>query len=121
MQKSGLVGLEAALAVARCQSFRRAANELGISTTALSSAVAGLERRLGVQLFHRTTRSVSLTEAGEQFIATVDPALAQIRGAMDAVNAHRATPTGTLRINTSLGAAHRVLAPVVLEFLRRYP
>ena len=92
-----------------------------MSRTALSSAVAALEQRLGVRLFHRTTRSVSLTEAGEQFIATVEPALSAIRGAMDAVNTHRATPTGTLRINSSLGAAHRVLGPVVLEYLRRYP
>ena len=121
MHSSGLVELEAVGAVALRRSFRAAAAELGMSRTALSSAVAGLERRLGVQLFHRTTRSVSLTEAGEQFIATVAPALAQIRGAMDAVNTHRATPTGTLRINSSLGAAHRVLAPIVLEFLRRYP
>ena len=92
-----------------------------MSRTALSSAVASLERRLGVQLFHRTTRSVSLSEAGEQFVATVVPALSEIRGAMDAVNTHRATPTGTLRINSSLGAAHRILAPIVLEYLRRYP
>jgi DNA-binding transcriptional LysR family regulator len=121
MRSSGLVELEAVAAVAHRRSFRAAAAELGMSRTALSGAVAGLERRLGVPLFHRTTRSVSLTEAGEQFIASVGPALAQIRGAMDAVNTHRATPTGTLRINTSLGAAHRVLAPVVLEYLRRYP
>lgn len=121
MRSSGLVELEAVGAVAHRRSFRAAAAELGVSRTALSSAVAGLERRLGVQLFHRTTRSVSLTEAGEQFIATVAPALAQIRGAIDAVNVHRATPTGTLRINSSLGAAHRILAPVVLEYLRRYP
>ena len=121
MRSSGLVELEAVAAVARRRSFRAAATELGMSRTALSSAVAGLEERIGVRLFHRTTRRVSLTEAGEQFIASVAPALAQIRGAMDAVNTHRATPTGTLRINSSLGAAHRVLAPVVLEFLRRHP
>jgi len=121
MHSSGLVELEAVGAVAHRRSFRAAAAELGMSRTALSSSVAGLERRLGVQLFHRTTRSVSLTEAGEQFIAAVVPALAQIRGAMDAVNTHRATPTGTLRINSSLGAAHRVLVPVVLQYLRRYP
>src|SRR5579863_9394228 len=95
MHSSGLVELEAIGAVAHRRSFRAAAAELGMSRTALSGAVAGFERRLGVQLFHRTTRSVSLTQAGEQFIATVAPALAQIRGAMDAVKTHRATPTGT--------------------------
>jgi DNA-binding transcriptional LysR family regulator len=121
MRSSGLVELEAVAAVAHRRSFRAAAAELGMSRTALSGAVAALERRLGVQLFHRTTRSVSLTEAGEQFIATVEPALSEIREAMDAANTHRATPTGTLRINSSLGAAHRILAPVVLEYLRRYP
>jgi DNA-binding transcriptional LysR family regulator len=121
MRSSGLVELEAVAAVAHHRSFRAAAVELGMSRTALSSAVAGLEKRLGVQLFHRTTRSVSLTEAGEQFVTTVAPALAEIRAAIDAVNTHRATPTGTLRINSSVGAAHRILAPFVLEYLRRYP
>jgi DNA-binding transcriptional LysR family regulator len=121
MQKSGLVGLEAALAVARCHSFRRAANELGISTTALSNAVAGLEARLGVRLFHRTTRSVSLTEAGEHFVARIAPALSEIRGAMDDTNLHRLSPIGTLRINSSLGAARMVFAPIVLTYMRRYP
>jgi len=121
MQKSGLVGLEAALAVARCQSFRRAANELGISTTALSNAVAGLEARLGVRLFHRTTRSVSLTEAGEHFVARITPALSEIRGAMDETTLHRLSPIGTLRINASLGAVRMVFAPIVLAYLSRYP
>jgi DNA-binding transcriptional LysR family regulator len=121
MQKSGLVGLEAALAVARCQSFRRAANELSISTTALSNAVAGLEARLGVRLFHRTTRSVSLTEAGEHFVARIAPALSEIRSAMEETTLNRLSPIGTLRLNASLGAARMVFAPIVLTFLSRYP
>lgn len=121
MRKTGLTELDAVVAVARRRSFRAAALEVGISTTALSNAVAGLETRIGARLFHRTTRSVSLTEAGEQFVATVAPALTEIRGAMDAVNTHRTTPTGTLRVNCSLGAAHRMLAPFVLEYMRRYP
>jgi DNA-binding transcriptional LysR family regulator len=114
MQKSGLVGLEAALAVARCQSFRRAANELGISTTAVSNAVAGLETRLGVRLFHRT-------EAGEHFVARIRPALSEIHGAMDETILHRLSPIGTLRINASLGAVRMVFAPIVLVYLSRYP
>jgi DNA-binding transcriptional LysR family regulator len=121
MHKSGLIELEAVVAVARRKSFRGAAAEIGMSTTSLSNAVAGLEARLGVRLFHRTTRSVSLTEAGTEFVASITPPLAEIRGAVEAVNTHRATPTGTLRINSSLGAAHRILTPVVLEYLRRYP
>jgi DNA-binding transcriptional LysR family regulator len=121
MHKSGLVELEAVLAVARCKGFRPAATELDMSTSALSSAVAGLEARLGVRLFHRTTRSVSLTEAGEQFVARVVPAMAEIRGAMDAATSQRRRPAGTLRINTALGAIRMVFAPLVLEYLRRYP
>ena len=121
MQKSGLVALEAALAVARLHSFRRAADELGMSATSLSNAIAGLESGLGVRLFHRTTRSVSLTEAGAQFVGRIAPALAEIRGAMDGTNLHRQTPMGTLRLNSSLGAARMVFAPLILAYLRRYP
>src|SRR5277367_7013071 len=82
MRKAGLNELDAVVAVARRRSFRAAANEIGMSTTALSNAVAGLEERVGMRLFHRTTRSVSLTEAGEQFVATIAPAVADIRRAM---------------------------------------
>jgi DNA-binding transcriptional LysR family regulator len=99
MSRGRLIELEAAVAVARRRSFRAAASELGLSTTALSQAVAELEARLGVRLFNRTTRSVSPTPAGEQFVAQVAPALSTIRDAADAVNLHRATPTGLLRLN----------------------
>jgi DNA-binding transcriptional LysR family regulator len=121
MRKTGLVELDAVAAVAQRGSFRAAAVELGMSSSALSHTVAGLEARLGARLFNRTTRSVSLTEAGEQFVATIVPALSDIRGAMDAVNSHRDTPSGTLRINTSAGAARQILRPLVLEYLKRYP
>ena len=80
-----------------------------------------LEQRLGVRLFHRTTRSVAPTEAGEAFLARVAPALGEITEAMAGVDAFRATPSGTLRLNMSEGAAQVLLAPVILEFLRRYP
>ena len=121
MHKSGLIELEAVLAVARRGGFRPAAIELGMSTSALSSAVAGLEARMGVRLFHRTTRSVSLTEAGEQFVARVGPAMSEIRGATEAATSQRQRPAGTLRINAALGAARMVFAPLVVEYLRRYP
>ncbi|HWL85694.1 MAG TPA: LysR family transcriptional regulator [Polyangiaceae bacterium] len=121
MHRTGLVEFEAVLAVARRRSFRAAAVELDMSTSALSNAVAGLEARLGVRLFHRTTRSVSLTEAGHEFLAQVGPAVAQIQSAMTAVNDHRSTPSGTIRINSSLGGARMIFRPLVLEFLRRYP
>jgi DNA-binding transcriptional LysR family regulator len=92
-----------------------------MSTSALSHTVAALETRLGVRLFNRTTRSVSLSEAGEQFVASVAPALSAIRDAVEQASSRRLTPAGTLRINTSPGAARQVMAPLILEYLRRYP
>jgi len=121
MHKSGLTELEVVLAVARRQGFRAAALELEMSTSAVSSAVANLEARLGTRLFHRTTRSVSLTQAGRQFAGQVEPAVKQIRDAMAALNDRDAEPTGTLRINSSLGAALMAFQPVMAEYLRRHP
>ncbi|MFZ6182001.1 LysR family transcriptional regulator [Nannocystis pusilla] len=120
-QTTGMTELEGVVAVATHRSFRAAAVELGLSPSALSHAIAGLEQRLGVRLFHRTTRSVSLTEAGTHFLARVRPALQEIAGAMRAVDDFRATPRGRLRINASRGAARWALLAPVLEFLRRYP
>jgi DNA-binding transcriptional LysR family regulator len=121
MRSSGLIELEAVAAVARHRNFRAAAIELGLSRSALSHAVAALEQRLGVRLFHRTTRSVALTEAGEQFVGGIVPALGEIRAAMAAAASRRSTPAGTLRINTSVGAARQVMTPIILEYLRRFP
>src|SRR6201999_17488 len=106
--------------VAGRRNFRAAAADLGVSTSALSHAIAALEAKLGVRLFHRTTRSVSLTEAGEQFVSGVAPALGQIRDAMERAGSHRETPAGTLRINTSAGGAGQMGA-IVFEYPRRYP
>lgn len=117
---AGLKGLEAVLAIARLGSFRAAAVELGMSTTALSHTIGRLEASLGVRLFNRTTRSVSLTDAGRAFVARVAPAMIEIRAAMDAARSQRETPSGMLRINASLQAG-RAAAPIVLAFLRRYP
>lgn len=121
MRSTGLTELEAVLAVAHKRSFRAAATELGMSTSALSQTVAALEERLGVRLFNRTTRSVSLSAAGEQLVTGVAPALEAIRAALDQARSHRDTPSGTLRLNTSVGAARQVLTPILLEYLRRYP
>lgn len=121
MHKAGIIELEAVLAVATHHSFRRAAVAVGMSPSALSHAVAALEQRMGVRLFNRTTRSVSLSEAGEQFVARIRPALGEISAAMEAANAFRDSPTGTLRINTSEGAASMILEPILLEYVRRYP
>jgi DNA-binding transcriptional LysR family regulator len=121
MRKIGIAELEAAIAVARRRSFRAASADLGVSPTALSQTIAGLEARLGVRLFNRTTRSVSATNAGEQFLADVEPAVGAIHQAMEAVNSYRDKPAGALRINSSVGAARRILSPIILEFMRRYP
>lgn len=121
MHRSGLVELEAVLAVARHLNFRAAATELEMSTTALSNTVSGLEERLGVRLFNRTTRSVALTEAGEHFVDRVAPAFAQIRSAMEIASTRSEQPKGTLRINSSVSAARLIMAPIIGEFLRRYP
>src|SRR5882762_427979 len=121
MRSSGLVELDAVLAVARHRGFRAAATELGMSRSALSHAIATLEAKLGVRLFHRTTRSVSLTETGEQFVSGVAPALGQIKEAMERAGSHRETPAGTLRINTSAGAARQMMEPIMFAYLRRYP
>src|ERR1700712_4698675 len=121
MLKTGLTEYDAVVAVARLSSFRAAATELGMSSSALSHAVAALEARLGIRLFNRTTRSVSMTDAGEQFIGRVAPALLEITGAIEGINSHRDTPSGTLRLNLGIGAARMVLTPFILEYLKRYP
>ena len=92
MQKTAPTELTAVSAVAEHKSFRGAAAALDMSPSALSHAVAALEKRIGVRLFNRTTRSVSLSPAGEQFLARVTPALREISDAMEAVNDHRDTP-----------------------------
>jgi DNA-binding transcriptional LysR family regulator len=118
--KSGLAELTAVLAVARQRNFRAAASDLGMSRSALSHAVSALERRIGVRLFNRTTRSVSLTQAGEQFVASISPALKQIEDALTAATSRQATPAGALRINASVTAALQMW-PIFEEYMRRYP
>ncbi|WP_301750110.1 LysR family transcriptional regulator [uncultured Erythrobacter sp.] len=121
MRSYSLADFDAVLAIGRKGSFRAAALDLGVSTTALSNTIARLESQLGVRLFNRTTRSVALTEAGRRFIEQVSPALGDIHQALDAVRAQQDTPAGTLRINTFATAGREILAPLVLECLRRFP
>ena len=121
MVRYTLSDFDAVLAVGRLGSFRAAALDLGMSTSALSSAVAKLETQLGVRLFNRTTRSVALTEAGRRFVDELGPAVRDIEQALDAVRSQQTTPSGTLRINTFATAGREVIEPLVLEFLRRYP
>lgn len=121
MDRPGLTELNAVIAIARKGTFRAAAIELDMSTTALSLAIGKLEANLGVRLFNRTTRSLSLTGAGRLFVEQVGPALQDIEGALDAVRSERDTPSGTIRINAAPFAARDIISPLVLEFLRRYP
>ena len=92
MYRPGLSDLDAAIAIARRGSFRAAALDLGMSTTALSNAIGKLESNLGVRLFNRTTRSVSLTDAGRVFVERVGPPLLEVHGAIETVRSQQATP-----------------------------
>ncbi|MBX4864264.1 LysR family transcriptional regulator [Rhizobium sophorae] len=121
MTRHSLVELEAVLAIVRCGSFRAAALDLGISTTAISNAVGKLERELDVRLFNRTTRSVSLTYAGRIFVAQIKPALEGIQKAMNTARSQQETPSGILRINAFATAAREIMAPLVLNYLQLYP
>ncbi|WP_420146001.1 LysR family transcriptional regulator [Sphingobium sp.] len=121
MMRHSLIELEVVLAIVRCGSFRAAALDLGMSTTAVSNAVGKLERELGVRLFNRTTRSVSLTYAGRIFVAQIKSALEDIRKAMNTARSQQETPSGTLRINAFATAAREIMAPLVLTYLQRYP
>lgn len=121
MSRHSLIELEAVLAIVRCGSFRAAALELGMSTTAISNAVGKLERELDVRIFNRTTRSVSLTHAGRIFVAQIKPALEGIQKAMNTARSQQETPSGTLRINAFATAAREIMSPLVLGYLQRYP
>ena len=119
--KASLTELEAIAAVARHGGFRAAARELGMSSSALSHAVAALEERLSVRIFNRTTRSVTLSDAGERFVAEVAPALVAIDRAIENAGLSSGTISGTLRLNMAPGAARILLTPLILEYGRRYP
>ena len=121
MSAASLSDLHAFACVARLRSFRRAAAELAVSPSALSHALRNLETRLGVRLLNRTTRSVAPTEAGERLLARLSPALRDIQGALDEVNAFRDSPLGSLRLNAPRPACEQVLAPLVAAFLARHP
>ncbi len=116
-----LAELRAFVAVARDRNFRLAAKALELSPSALSRSITGLEAELGVRLFHRTTRSVALSDAGEHLLARIAPALEQIADAVETVEDFRATPHGTLRINASVVAARLILMPFVREYVTLYP
>ncbi len=113
--------LSAFVAVARAQGFREAARTAGTSASRLSDTVRRLEAQLGVRLFNRTTRSVALTQAGQELLARLAPALTEVEAALDAVNVFRDKAGGTLRLNVPLSAAKLVLPSIVPDFLAAYP
>lgn len=121
MVRDELSVLSAFLAVAEERSFTRAAKRLGVSPSALSHAIRGLEERFGVRLLARTTRSVAPTDAGEQLLARLRPALGDIQGALDVISGLRDRPAGRVRLVVSPLAAKTVLAPKLAQFARAYP
>ncbi len=121
MPRDNVSDLLAFLAVARERSFTRAAAKLGVSQSALSHTVRGLEARLGLRLLARTTRSVSPTEAGERLLQTVGPRFEEIEAALAALSELRDKPAGTIRITTSDHAADTVLQPALVKLLPDYP
>ncbi|MBC3475011.1 LysR family transcriptional regulator [Pseudomonas taiwanensis] len=116
-----LADLEMFLAVAQHKSFSKAALQRGVAASAVSYAVRRLEQRVGVRLFHRTTRSVALTEAGERFQSDLGPAFGQIKTALEGLNSYRDTPFGTVRLNIPNSVAPAVLDEVLGKVLSENP
>ena len=121
MPRENLNDLLAFLAVARERSFTRAAAKLGLSQSALSHTIRGLEERLGLRLLTRTTRSVAPTEAGERLLRTVGPRFDEIDAEVAALSELRDKPAGTIRITTSDYAAEAILWPALAKLLPHYP
>ncbi len=121
MRRENVNDLLAFLAVARERSFTKAAAKLGVSQSALSHTVRGLEARLGLRLLTRTTRSVAPTGAGERLLQTVGPRFEEIEAELEALSELRDKPAGTIRISAGEHAVNSVLWPALVKFLPRYP
>lgn len=121
MERQPLPDLAVFVRVAELRSFRRAAQTLGVSASALSHTLRNVEARLGVRLLHRTTRSVAPTEAGERLLERLRPALDEIDAALTEVKGFRDRPAGRVRINTSRSAARFLIAPRLGAFAKAYP
>jgi DNA-binding transcriptional LysR family regulator len=122
MDRDLLSHLPIIVCVARHRSFAAAATELGMSPSAVSHAVRSVEDRLGTPLFARTTRSVSLTEAGTRFIAGVEPAVLDIAKAIEGLSAERGQVTGLLRIDSPMAAVFDMaLIPILARLARQHP
>jgi DNA-binding transcriptional LysR family regulator len=121
MRRANVNDFLAFIAVAREQSFTRAAAQLGVSQSALSYTIRTLEARLGLRLLTRTTRSVSLTEAGERLLESIGPRFDEIESEISALSALREKPAGTVRITTVEHAAETILWPAMSRLLADYP
>jgi len=121
MARENFNDLQAFLLVARSRSFTRAAAQLGVSPSALSHSMRGLEERLGIRLLTRTTRSVSPTEAGERLLNAVGPRFEEIEAELAALNELRKKPAGTIRITAGDHPAVTVLWPKLSKTLAKYP
>lgn len=121
VNRSDLADFTYFLAIARQHNFRRAGLELGVTASAISHALKGLEQRLGIRLVNRTNRSVTLTAAGEQLRDALDGPFEAIGQAVDDLNRFRNAPSGRIRLNVVTDAATQLLAPVMGELAARYP
>jgi DNA-binding transcriptional LysR family regulator len=121
MARETMADLVALLAIARERSFTRAAAKLGVSPSALSHAIRGLEERVGVRLLTRTTRSVAPTEAGERLLRMIGPHFDEIQTEVARLSELRDTPAGTIRITTGDHAAETILWPALEKLLPDYP
>lgn len=113
--------LHAVVAVAKAGGFREAARVTSSNASRLSDAVRRAEQQLGVRLFNRTTRSVTLTDVGRTLMERLVPAMNEVESALDDVNRYRDTPAGTLRLNVPVSASRLILPAIVPAFLARYP
>lgn len=121
MPRENYNDLLAFLAIARERSFTRAAAQLGVSQSALSHTIRALEARLGVRLLTRTTRSVSVTEAGERLVESVGPRFEEIESELAALGLLKDKPVGTIRLTAAEHAANTVLWPKLIKLTRDYP
>lgn len=121
LRRADFADLAYFLQIARHRSFRRAGLELGVGASGLSHAIRGLEERLGVRLLNRTSRSVTLTAAGEALQASIAEAFDTIGGAVEGLNRYRDVPMGRIRLSVPTDAADHLIAPVLPDFLDRYP
>jgi DNA-binding transcriptional LysR family regulator len=120
MERADLGDLNAFVAIADARSFRAAAPRLGVTPSALSHSMRQLEERLGMRLLHRTTRSVSVTDAGQRLLERLRPAIDQIAGALEDLNQERERPVGRLRIYAS-HLASAVVVPIWGRYLSTFP